>query len=280
MKKVIFKKFNGTGELSRHLASAVVTKTFAEAEKSGSICETSSYAEFAHTKTYQEADELLLFGCKELQKKIEDAGVRKLRLQLNNYQNRRKVYSSVVGFSVNVPKYLTGSPTCMINVKQTKVRSRVINFMYNTTVSCNVSAARIVRAAAKIVQATMIIEAGGIRVNLWTGECFKSKNSSDPVCVWICKVKEAGQRMDTLKMSYPIAHPSMLRRQWFKLLETTEGVPESYVDGYGRVINSEKECLQALKTAGVNNIQRALCFDDIEYLSAEDIAKKIVEGAK
>ena len=276
MAKVIFKKFNGTGELSAHLAQAIVTDTFKYEQQSGSMNESESYAKFAHTKNYEEADDLLLYGCKELQKKIENAGVHQMRMQLNSFQNKRKIYSTVVGFAANVPAYLAGTPNSMINVKTTKVRQKVLNFMYNTSVSCSVSAERIIKAAAKVVQAIMIVEAGGVRVNVWAGEAFKS--GSDPDCLWLCKIKDAGQRMDTLKMAYPIAHPSMLRRRWFKLLETTEGVPSSYTCGYGSVIDNEKRCMETLQNAGVKNIHRALCFDEVENKSVDEIAKMMVEG--
>ena len=279
-KKVIFKKFNGTGELSNHLATAIVQEPFkSKCENHGSYTENNDdYTKWSHTKTYAEANDLLLYGCKELQKRIEASGVSSLRLKLNSYTNRRRIVSGIVGFAANVPAYLAGTPNSMINVKQTRVKQRVLSFMYNTCVSRGVSAERIIKAAAKVVQAVMIIEAGGVRVNVWAGEAFET--SSCPDCLWLCKVKEAGQRMDTLKMSYPIAHPSMLRRQWFRLLETTEGVPSEYVRYYGRVIHTERRCMETLKNAGVTNIQRALCFDEVENRTAEEIAKMLVEGVK
>lgn len=280
MANVIFKKFSGTGELSRFLADAVVQPAFAgRAQSHGSFTEDNeSYTRWAKTNTYEEADNLLLYGCKELQKKIEKAGVAQLRLSLNSYTTKRRIVSSVVGFAANVPAYLAGTPNSMINVRQHKEKQRVLSFMYNTSVSASVSPSRIIEAAAKVVSAIMIIEAGGVRVNVWAGEAFS--NSGQPDCLWLCKIKSAGQRMDTLKMSYPLAHPSMLRRQWFRLLETTEGVPSSYVDGYGAPITYERRCMQTLKNAGVNNIQRALCFSEIEYKTPEEIAKMLVEGIK
>lgn len=280
MATVIFKKFQGTGELSRHLSTAIIQEAFKnKAEEHGSYTENSSeYTRWAHTKTYDEADNLLLYGCKELQKKIEKNGVAQMRLKLNSYQNRRRIVSSIVGFAANVPAYLAGTPNSMINIRTHKVRQKVLSFMYNTSVSASVSAERIIEAAAKVVSAIMIIEAGGIRVNAWAGEAFSC--SGQPDCLWLCKIKEAGQRMDTLKMAYPLAHPSMLRRQWFRLLETTEGVPSSYVFGYGSVIDNEKRCMETLKNAGVNNIQRALCFSEVEYKTPEEIATMLMESAK
>lgn len=277
-KKVIFKKFNGTGELSYHLAQAVVQEPFREkCERHGSYSSDSSYERWAHTRTYEEANELLLYGCKELQRKIEKAGVEQMRLTLNSYKNRRHIVSGIVGFAANVPAYLAGTPNSMINVKQTRVRQRVLSFMYNTSVADYVTAERIIKAAANVVSAIMIVEASGIRVNVWAGE-VSTESGTD--CLWMCKVKEAGQRMDTLKMSYPLAHPSMLRRQWFRLLETTEGVPENFVCGYGAIVKDELSCMKILKNAGVNNIQRSLCFSEVDGKTPREIAKMLVEGVK
>lgn len=276
--KVICKKFNSTGELSKYLSDKKVTDTFKYAAESGSYSTENSYKKWALTSTYDEADNLLLYGDKELQKKIEEAGVKDMRTKLEHYANRRKVFSSVVGFAANVPAYLSGTPNSMINVRQVRTKQKVLTFMYNTSVRASTSAERIVRATAQLVSAVLLVEASGVRVNVYAGEAFK-EDGAPSVC-WLCRVKDSGQKLDTLKMSYPLAHPSMLRRHWFRLLETTEGVPASYTCGYGRVIDSEQEAMRVLKAANINNIQRVLCFSDIEGCTAEEIAKMLVEGAK
>ena len=275
---VICKKFNSTGELSKYLEGQQVTNTFKSVADGGSYSTSSSYARWALTDSYDEADNLLLYGDRELQKKIEDAGVKEMRTKLEHYANRRKVFSSVVGFAANVPAYLSGTPNSMINVRQVRTKQKVLTFMYNTSVSASVSAERIVRATAQLVSAVLLVEASGVRVNVYAGEAFKERG--EPSVCWLCRVKDSGQKLDTLKMSYPLAHPSMLRRHWFRLLETTEGVPERYTDGYGRVIDTEAEAQRVLKAANINNIQRVLCFSDIEDHTAEEIEKMLVEGAK
>lgn len=270
--KVIFKEFGGTGELSRHLENAITQEYFKGC--AAGIEENDYRTEFTGTKTFKQANDFLNFGCIELQKRIEKAGVATMRARLNSFQNRRKVFSTVVGFAPNVPAYLAGTPNSMINVRQIRVRQRVLNFMYNTSVSWTVSAESIVKAAANVVSAIMIIEAGGVRVNVWTGEALKEDGCPD--CLWLCKIKDSTQRMDTLKMAYPIAHPSMLRRHWFRLLETTENVPSSYVNGYGTVINTESRCMKTLEKAGVNNIQRVLSFRDVDGKTPQEIANMLL----
>lgn len=279
--KVIFKKFNGTGELSNYLSRAIYTDTFKNSytfKNHGSQTKTKEYEKWSKTSSYEEAEKLLLYGCKDLQKRIEAAGVSKLRLRLNQFQNKRQIFSGVTGFAPNVPAYLTGTPNSMINVRMVKVRQRVVNFMFNTSVACTVPSDDIVNAVAKVVQAIMIVEASGVRVNVWAGCALMDDESPD--CLWLCKIKDSGQRMDTLKMAYPIAHPSMFRRQWFKLLETTDGVPRGYTDGYGKIIKTEDRCFETLKNAGVNNIHRVLSFYDVKSRTPEEIAKMITVGGK
>lgn len=274
---IITRKFQSIGELSKQLAQATVQPAFKNAVESGSYSTDKSYARWSLTDSYEQADNLLLFGDRELQAKIEDAGVSKTRIQLRQMQNRRQIYSSVVGFAPNVPNYIAGTPNSMINVRQVRVKQPVLNFMYNTTVSCSVSAEDIVRATAQLISAIMKIEASGIRMNIYAGEIFYEDAHA---CCFMARIKDSGQAMDTLKMSYPLAHPSMLRRQWFRLLETTPGVPDQYVSGYGTVIKTEREALDVLKQAKIQHINRCLCYSEIAGRTADEIAEMITGGAK
>ncbi len=262
MNAVVY-KFNSVGDLSKHLATAKVTKTFENVYENGSFCERSSYFKWCKTNTYQEADDLMLYGDKELQQKIEDAGVQDIRMKISQNGQRRQMYSSVVGFAPNVPAYVSGAPNSMINMRMVRTKQRVISVMYNTSVAGSISADKIIRAAAMLVSAIMLIEANGVRVNLYTGEATQQFRESLGVpFLSIVRIKDSGQMIDTLKMSYPLAHPSMLRRQEFRLMETSE-LPTSYKDNYGYPIKDEKTVIDLLKKNQINNIERVLCYYDI-----------------
>lgn len=277
MKSIIFSKYNTVGEFAKHLENAKYQKAFEKRVQQGGS--QGSEFSFYGTKDYEEADRLLLFGDKNLQKKIEEAGVYTTRMKLKYQANKKQVYSSVVGFAPNVPAYIAGAPNSMINQRQVKTRQRVVTVMYNTSVSCCVSADEIIKATAQMISGIMLLEANGIRVNVYVGEITKCTEDNQKF-VWLMRIKDSGQKIDTLKMSYPLAHPSMLRRHAFKLLETTPDVSSGFVSNYGMPINSEKESLDILKAAGVNNIQRVLSFGTICGKSAEDIAKMITGEAK
>lgn len=277
MKSIIFRKYNTVGEFAKHLENADFQKAFAKRVQYGGS--QGSRFSFYGTKDYKEADRLLLFGDKDLQKKIEEAGVYTTRMRLKYQANKKQVYSSVVGFAPNVPAYIAGAPNSMINQRQIKARQRVVTIMYNTSVSCCVSADEIIKATAQMISAVMLLEANGLRVNVYVGEVTKCTEDEQKFG-WLLRIKDSGQKIDTLKMSYPLAHPSMLRRHAFKLLETTPDVSSGFVNNYGMPINSEKESMDILEAAGVNNIQRVLSFGTICGKNAEDIAKMITGEAK
>ena len=283
--KTIVHRFQSVGELSRHLAAAKLQGPFrSSCEDTGeynfsSYSTTEKMARWSATESYEQADSLLLYGDRMLQQKIEAAGVSQMRTKLKQHRNRRQLCSAVVGIAPNVPNFVAGAPTNMIAVHQVRAKQPVLTFMYNTSVPSGVSAEKIIAATAKLVAALLVIEASGIRINLYAGEVCKKDGH---YCCWSVRIKDSGQMIDTLKMSYPLAHPSMLRRQWFRLMETTPGVPSSYVDGYGRVVNNEVEAQKALRAAGITNIDRVLSYGNIDHKTAEEIAKELTEngGAK
>ena len=279
---MIVAKFNSVGELSKRLANATPTNTFKNASKTGSYSTTDSYKKWSKTATYEEADELLLYGDKSLQAKIENAGVRDMRLKLSMNGQRRQLYSSVVGFAPNVPAYVAGTPNSMINVRTVKTKQRVISVLYNTSVSARVSADEIIRVAAKMISAIMLIESNGVRVNLYSGNLSQEFGSSvGNAFVSIYRIKDSGQQIDTLKMAYPLAHPSMLRRHGFRVLETTEGVPSTFTSAYGYPLKDESKALELLKMAGEKNIDVVLCYYDISKCETpQEVAELIMNYNK
>lgn len=275
MKDYIFTKYNSIGEFSRTLKSAEIQPAF-----KSDVCSNGRDFHFYGTSSYDEADNLLLFGDKELQAKIEAAGVNQMRMKLKYEGLKRQLYTSVVGFAPNVPAFIAGAPNSMINQRKIKTRQPVITVMYNSSVSWDVSANEIIKATAQMIAAIMLIEASGIRVNLYVGG-LTSCRGTEQKFGWLLRIKDSGQNLDTLKMAYPLAHPSMLRRHGFRSVETAQGVDGKYAaNGYGRPIKEEKESQRFLKDCNVHNIQRVLCFSTVEGKTAEQIAKMITEEAK
>lgn len=229
--------------------------------------------EFAGTSSYEEAHNLMMFGDKELQKKIEEAGVNQTRMKLRKMQNRRVVYPSVVGFAPHVPNYIAGVPTSMINARTKKIRQKIVNIFYDATSDCSQKTEDIVRAAANFVSACMMIEAGGVRLNIYCG--FTTKNTEGhkkEYSLMAVKIKESGQQFDTLKMVYPLIHPSFGRRHRCRYMEVTEGL-DHFKMGYGGIISNRAEIDKVIKKQCHSDV--VLTYYQCKYMTVEDIIKAI-----
>lgn len=272
--KHIYKKFNSLGEFSNYLNNGKVQPVFVNHEQSST--ESTSRTRACQTTTYQEADNLLLYGDKKLQKKIEEAGVCTTRLKLKSMQSKRQIYSAVCGVAPNVPNAIAGIPTSMINVREIRQKQKVLNICYSCSCSGGVSAQTIIETAAQFISACMLIEASGIRTNIYLSEISQDGQTT---AAFLVRIKSASQPFDVLKMCYPLAHPSMLRRHFFKAMEVTEGVPDSFVDSYGWAVEN-KDTMQKALGQDAKQMNYICGFYDCEGRTAEDIAKKIVGGDK
>lgn len=267
MNKTIICKYNSVGEMSAKLNAANVQQYFIYKQDSHTGSE-----RFTGSKDYTEADNLLLYGDKELQKKIEAAGVLKTRAKLTGKGTRREIYSSVAGFAAHVPNYITGVPTSMLNVRQRQTKTPVIDLYYNMAAGGGNTAEEIIEASAKVISAAMTLEAQGIRLNIYTVILSKEKNDT---VVLGCKIKSSGQAFDTLKMAYPMAHPSMIRRHFFREIETRQGVNKYFKTGYGHPVIGD-DAVTTLKNAGITNANaRVISYTDAKQMTIDEIVKSI-----
>ena len=118
------KKFESVSEFHNYLCNNEVSKTFKGFESSD--LQSKSSTQWTKTESYAQADGLLLYGDKELQKKIMEAGVKKTRLKLNMKATRRQIFSAVCGVAPNVPNAIAGVPTNMIAVKNVAIKQMVV----------------------------------------------------------------------------------------------------------------------------------------------------------
>jgi hypothetical protein len=266
--KEIFKRYESLKAFNDYLNAGTLQPAFTESSKRGS-------ERFTGTTSYEEAEQKMMRGDSDLQKKIEEAGVAQTRIKIQKQVQRRQTYSSVVGAIPNVPAYISGAPNSMITQRLIKTKKKVLNIGYSMTACGAVRKDNIINASANIVSAIMNIEATGVRVNLFTLFCAKKDRHLIGLSL---KIKDSSRKLDTLRMSYPLAHSSFLRRQCFRWEEVTENVPECYADGYGQVPES-KEQAEFFSRNGMK-FDKVLTYADIEFASVDDIIKMITEAAK
>ena len=256
-------------------------KTFAEYLENGTTqpffkyyeCSKTDDSRFTGTNSFDEAHALMLYGDKKLQKKIEKAGVSDVRTNIRKYVAKRQVYSSVVGAMPNVPAYLAGAPNSMINVRKQKQKQTVVNVGYNSAVFGGVRADDIVSGGAKLVAALMILEAKGIKANVY---CLDLDTEGSQYVSYSIKIKSSGQKFDTLRMAYFLAHPSMNRRHKFRFQEITEGVSKDFTRGYGCPETNDKKIVEHFRNNCKLNLDAAFNYDSLSYMTTEQIIDRIL----
>lgn len=224
--------FDTLSEFKNYIANAKNNKVFGYSKQTS---QTAGYS-FTLTKNYEEALELLNNGWSE--------GAKDLTAQLNianakmqPKEVKRAVYD-IVGFQASVPRYIQGIPTNMVNKKTIKQKQKVLNLYKSITYYGGVDAKQIMKDSVKFLQIVQAVEAKGIRVNAYV--YFHSVSGGEEIVATV-KIKAASEKLNISKMSFPLLHPSMLRRFMFRFMETEPNMQNnSFRDGYGRPQENEK----------------------------------------
>ena len=241
--KKIFYSYNSIGDFVRDVDNTPTNDVFKSCEKLSS--QQQGNVEFYGTESYEKARQLLLMGDHESADLIRKSGNIKTPKRTN--ANRNIPTTGIIGYMPHIPNLLMGRPDWMICDSQIVQKQRVITIVVNGCVSCMWSAKEIADVQAKIITAIRMVEAGGIRVNLWW---YSASMSSDEITGLLIKVKDSGKMLQTEKMGYILINPSMLRRHEFRFIETRKELKRtSWTSGYGRVA-SKADAEQMLQEKG------------------------------
>lgn len=224
---------------------------------------------FYGTKSWDDAEDLMLHGDKESAKRIEDGGIAKERAKIKLSDTRRQLFHDVAGVMPHVPNYIAGVPACMVNVKQVRAKFKVITLVYNISVNGDVNAEDMRDVAIKMLSAIMRIESNGVRVNLYV--CDISDTAKQQIG-WLLKIKNSGQHLDVIKTAYPLTNPSMLRRHSFRFTEITKGVHKAFASGYG---SANRRADELLKACGLRDA-KVLSYYKMRGQTTEQITKDIL----
>lgn len=230
---------------------------------------TSDYAtSFAGTESFEAAQELLDNGDAILSRMIMEQAVSIKAKSKTGYMRSNGIVSGPQGFVPNIGAYLTGHPNNMVNIRQTfKPMSKVLNIVYNITVNYEVKTNQMISAASKVACAISTLETKGYRVNVYIGNyChnFKSEAKNSEVG-FIIKIKDAGKPLDPLRIAYPLANPSMLRRHGFAFYERADyKLPSTYGTPTSVPSNIlQREIGNHISLSAMNIIQRDNTFEGI-----------------
>lgn len=241
---MITKIFDSPGGLSQYIKVTPRTKHNEAFSIKDSEAESASDTKFTGTENLAAADELLLKGY--------DAGVAALQNYIKNVKRNYKTVTTlkndVCGFIPNIGAYLTGDPRNMMNITTRRVNahSKVLNLIVCVTVSGGVSSDTIIDINGKILQNVIELERSGYNVNLYVVDLTTYKKH-ESTCIMV-KIKSSNERLNLLKVSYPLVHPSFLRRHIFAVQERLSDIEGTY----GRYMDMSSADLE--KYTGLKNV--------------------------
>lgn len=223
------------------------------------------HTKFSGTESFAEADKLMLKGDYESLKKLKEVNLPTAIKRDSVYKTQ--VRKSVCGSLPNVPLYLRGVPTNMLDFRKTKVPGRTVNMIVNNAVNSGESAENIARAGALIAASVKDIEEKGIRVNLYIVKTLKGESSKDKIAL-VIRLKKAESPLNMLNIAYALINPSFNRRHCFRFLETipVKKIESLFVAHYGSLFPLSK----CINQTGNKRLQ---LFKDAIKLSVNDLCK-------
>ena len=226
--------------------------------------ETGSFS-FTGTHNYNEAENLLLHGWVEESEKLNEM----LKLKALKEKSVKNTYD-VAGFQCSVPRYLQGIPTNMINQKVVTKKQKVITITKNISYSAHVRKETIEEESIKVLQLVNSLESQGCRVIL--NVMIISKKENIIICNKV-RIKNANERLNLSKVSFPMVHSSYLRRIMFRWIETFEYTTKSFDDTYGSPVKCE-DFNDIIKNNKNNNEYFAeASYSDKDTLTLDDLVK-------
>lgn len=204
-----------------------------------------SRTRFTGTKSLEEALELMSKGWTEGAEKIEKGLKEVLKNNSTSVSTRQRSVYDVIGGNASVPRYLQGVPTNMIRQVRQPVKEKIVDINIDVCFSGGTSKEEMINNCINQLQRVVNLENSGVRTNVYV--CRMGAEDDIAELVRIC-VKKSTERLNVLKVAFPCAHPSMLRRLLFACDERSSELPKGWCGAYGKVVRTEN------KINGRNNI--------------------------
>jgi hypothetical protein len=229
-KKVVYENFKSINELLSTMEKRPVrNQAFNAKDNLASQRDyTGNERPWSGTETYNQAMEIMKTGYKDPLEKMKKAI---LKIGQTEKANRPKLKNDFVGFIPHVPNTLMGLPITMINKEKQDHNAKTIHLIYSISTASQVSPNDMITGGINFISLVNSLEKQGYRVKIDIMSCFATSKTLSSFSV---SVKEYGQKLNLLKLTFPLVHPSMLRRIAFKWLETNlELKDKDFTMGYG-----------------------------------------------
>ena len=168
------------------------------------------------TKTFREATELAAIGWQSEAQKIRELSAPIFEL-ISSLIVREDIIYGVEGQSIDIARFIQNEPECWQSFESQIIEaphagSKVVRLHFNQGASSRISAESIRKRGIAATALIELLEYAGFRVEVIVGTASYSGG-----LLWetYIKVKDAAQTVDLPRLTYALAHPSMLRRLLF-----------------------------------------------------------------
>jgi hypothetical protein len=230
------------------------------------------------TKTYNEAMEIIKAGYYEPLERMKKAI---LDIGRKEEKSRPKMKNDFVGFVPHVPNTIMGLPMTMINKEKRPNKPKTIHLLYNFSASARTTSEELITGGINFISLVNSLEKQGYSVKIDLISSFSTPNTLASLTI---NMKDYGQKLNLLKLTFPLVHPSMLRRISFKWTETTPelkdkdftlgyGIPLQHIMKYD--LESESNYLKALKVIKGDNTFYCNMDTAMRSKGPDDLARTI-----
>ena len=205
--------FDSVREFVRTLETAKPNKAFARRSLASGY---EGNADWYGTENFADAQQLMRSGykdgCKDLLKCKYG-----IKVSFQGTTKTNKLH--VAGFAACVPAAIQGMPKTMYYTQKQKRNAPVINLYYDMSANCDVCTETLILGGKNIYSLIRYLESKGIKVNLYSvlGTTKSGKNSFAAI-----RIKADAMPINPQLISYPLIHPSFLRRHFFRWIETSK----------------------------------------------------------
>jgi hypothetical protein len=278
-KTLVHEHFKSLNELVNIMDTRKNNKAFHNYEKPASMRdETGVKNPWSGTETYKDATEMIKTGFRDPLQKMKKAIV---KIGQTEKPNRPKPKNDFVGFVPHVPNTVIGLPMTMINKEKQTSKNKLIHLIYSFGASSNVKPSDMITGGINFISLVNSLEKQGYRVKIDVCTTFTEPKT---LAIMTVNVKEYGQKLNLLKLTFPLVQPAMFRRISFKWLETTpDNKDTSFTAGYGRPLSptfnhdaqKEAEYLREIGVIKDKNTYFLSVYNAMRSKTPEALAKEI-----
>lgn len=278
-KTVVHEHFKSLTSLVNTMDDRTLNKAFQSVENPSSMRnEIGEKKPWSGTETYHGATELIKTGFRDPLEKMKKAIV---KIGRTEQRVKPKLKNDFVGFVPHVPHTIMNLPMTMINKEKQINKSKNIHLIYSFGASANVKPNDLIKGGVNFISLVNSLEKQGYTVKIDVMTSFSETNTL--ACMTV-NVKEYGQRLNLLKLTFPLVSPAMFRRVSFKWLETTpENKDTNFTGGYGRPLSpyfshnaqEEAEYLREIGVIKNSNTYFLSVYNAMHCKTVEGLAKEI-----